>query len=339
MSIAALDSYLLPLKQILDRDGVNEVSINRPFEVWIEYKGDMIKEELPSFDLQHLKSLSRLIAQSTEQRLSEEEPLLSATLPNGYRVQIVFPPACEQGCVVMSIRKPSSLKWNLDDYEKMGMFDATSVGAVEDKNNLILTKLLKLNRIKDFLHRAVLYKKNIIISGGTSTGKTTFTNAVIRSIPNEERLITVEDAREVDLNEHPNRVHLLASKGGQGRSKVTTQDLIEACLRLRPERIIVGELRGVEAFSFLRAINTGHPGSISTLHADTPLMAIEQLKMMVMQAGLGMTPTEIASYIKNVVDIVIQLKRGDKGRRYVSEVYFRHIHNSPQSQEQTKSEN
>ena len=338
MSIAALDSYLLPIKQILDRDGVNEASINRPFEVWIEYKGDMIREELPSFDLQHLKSLGRLIAQSTEQRLSEEEPLLSATLPNGYRVQIVFPPACEQGCVVISIRKPSSLKWNLDDYEKMGMFDATSVGAVGDKNNLILTKLLKLNRIKDFLHRAILYKKNIIISGGTSTGKTTFTNAVIRSIPHEERLITVEDAREIELN-HPNRVHLLASKGGQGRSKVTTQDLIEACLRLRPERIIVGELRGAEAFSFLRAINTGHPGSISTLHADTPLMAIEQLKMMVMQAGLGMTPTEIASYIKNVVDIVIQLKRGDKGRRYVSEVYFRHIHNSPQSQEQTKSEN
>ncbi len=338
MSIAALDSYLLPIKQILDRDGVNEVSINRPFEVWIEYKGDMIREELPSFDLQHLKSLSRLIAQSTEQRLSEEEPLLSATLPNGYRVQIVFPPACEQGCVVISIRKPSSFKWNLDDYEKMGMFDATSVGAVEDKNNLILTKLLKLNRIKDFLHRAVLYKKNIIISGGTSTGKTTFTNAVIRSIPNEERLITVEDAREVELSEHPNRVHLLASKGGQGRSKVTTQDLIEACLRLRPERIIVGELRGVEAFSFLRAINTGHPGSISTLHADTPLMAIEQLKMMVMQAGLGMTPTEISSYIKNVIDIVIQLKRGDKGRRYVSEVYFRHIHNIPQGKEQAKSE-
>ncbi|MCE2687031.1 MAG: P-type DNA transfer ATPase VirB11 [Rickettsiales bacterium] len=336
MSIAALDSYLLPLKQILDRDGVNEVSINRPFEVWIEYKGDMIREELPSFDLQHLKSLGRLVAQSTEQRLSEEEPLLSATLPNGYRVQIVFPPACEQGCVVMSIRKPSSLQWNLDDYEKMGMFDATSVGAVEDKNNLILTKLLNLNRIKDFLHRAVLYKKNIIISGGTSTGKTTFTNAVIRSIPKEERLITVEDAREVDLSGHANRVHLLASKGGQGRSKVTTQDLIEACLRLRPERIIVGELRGAEAFSFLRAINTGHPGSISTLHADTPLMAIEQLKMMVMQAGLGMTPTEISSYIKNVVDIVIQLKRGDKGRRYVSEVYFRHIHNNQQAQEQAK---
>jgi type IV secretion system protein VirB11 len=333
MSIAALDSYLLPIKQLLDRDGVNEVSLNRPFEAWVELKGDMFREELPAFDVEHLKSLGRLVAQATEQRLSEEEPLLSATLPNGYRIQIVFPPACEQGCVVMSIRKPSSLKWTLEDYDKMGMFDSTSIGEVEDKNDMILAKLLQLGRIKEFLTRAVLYKKNIIISGGTSTGKTTFTNAMIRAIPHEERLITVEDAREIDLNSHPNRVHLLASKGAQGRARVTTQDLIEACLRLRPERIIVGELRGSEAFSFLRAINTGHPGSISTLHADTPRMALEQLKMMVMQAGLGMTPTEITSYIKNVVDIVVQLKRGGKGRRYISEVYFRAIHNKEQKKE------
>ncbi|MFM8185650.1 MAG: P-type DNA transfer ATPase VirB11, partial [Alphaproteobacteria bacterium] len=234
--------------------------------------------------------------------------------------------ACEPGHVVVSIRKPSPLKWSLDDYEKMGMFDATSVGEIEDKNSLILAKLLELNRIKEFISRAVVYKKNIIISGGTSTGKTTFTNAVIRSIPHEERLITIEDAREIDLNSHPNRVHLLASKGGQGRAKVNTQDLIEACLRLRPERIIVGELRGSEAFGFLRAINTGHPGSISTLHADTPQMAIEQLKLMVMQAGLGMPPEDILNYIKNVVDIVVQLKRGEKGRRYISEIYYRPLH-------------
>ncbi|MFV9956499.1 MAG: ATPase, T2SS/T4P/T4SS family, partial [Candidatus Midichloria sp.] len=114
-----------------------------------------------------------------------------------------------------------------------------------------------------------------------------------------------------------------ASKGAQGRAKVTTQDLIEACLRLRPDRIIVGELRGAEAFSFLRAINTGHPGSISTLHADTPKMALEQLKLMVMQAGLGMPPDQIKEYILNVVDIVVQLKRGAKGRRYISEIYFK----------------
>ena len=322
-SVAALDSYLLPLKKILDEDGVSEVSINRPGEIWVEKQGDIIRHELKEFDLEHLKSLARLVAQSTDQRVSEEEPLLSATLPEGYRIQIVFPPACEPECVVMSIRKQSSLKWNLDDYEKMGAFTNASIGKIENKNDLILIKLLKLGRIKDFLHRAVLYKKNIIISGGTSTGKTTFTNAMIRTIPHEERLITVEDAREIDLNTHPNRVHLLASKGGQGRAKVDIQGLIEACLRLRPERIIVGELRGSEAFSFLRAINTGHPGSISTLHADTPTMALEQLKLMVMQAGLGMSPSEILGYIKNVVDIVVQLKKGAKGVRFVSEIYFR----------------
>jgi type IV secretion system protein VirB11 len=322
-SIAALDSYLSPLKSILERDGVSEVSINRPFEVWIELKGDMIREDLPTFDLSHIKSLARLVAQSTEQRLSEEEPLLSATLPNGYRIQVVFPPACEVGTAVLSIRKPTSIKWNLDDYDKMGIFGNTVIKEEEDKNNLVLSKLLKVNRIKDFLQRAVIYRKNIIISGGTSTGKTTFTNAMIQAIPHEERLISVEDAREIDFSFHKNHIHLLASKGGQGRAKVSTQELIEACLRLRPERIIVGELRGSEAFSFLRAINTGHPGSISTLHADTPKMALEQLKMMVMQAGLGMSPSEISSYINNVIDVVVQLKRGEKGKRFVSEIYFK----------------
>jgi type IV secretion system protein VirB11 len=323
MSVAALDSYLLPLKQILDQDGVNEVSINQPKEIWVEKKGDMFRHDLPSFDFEHLKSLARLVAQATEQRVSEEEPLLSATLPSGYRIQIVFPPACEPGKVVISIRKKSTLNWGLDDYERMGAFTNAETSSKEDKNDLVLMKLLQMGRIKDFLERCVLYKKNIIISGGTSTGKTTFTNAMLKSIPKDERLITVEDAREIDLTQQPNKVHLMASKGGQGRANVNTQDLIEACLRLRPERIIVGELRGSEAFSFLRAINTGHPGSISTLHADTPTMAMEQLKLMVMQAGLGMAPSEIMNYIKNVVEVVVQLKRGAKGVRYISEVYFK----------------
>ena len=145
----------------------------------------------------------------------------------------------------------------------------------------------------------------------------------MQAIPSVERLISVEDAKEIDLSGHPNRVSLIASRGGQGRANVSTQDLIEACLRLRPDRIIVGELRGTEAFSFLRAINTGHPGSISTLHADTPEMAIQQMKLMVMQAGLGMPPDDVVNYIRNVVDIIVQLKRGDKGRRYISEIYFK----------------
>lgn len=323
MSYAALETYLLPFKEIFAEDGVNELMINKPGEVWVEKKGDLRVEEVPEIDIDHLLGLGRLVAQSTDQRISEEFPLLSATLPNGYRIQIVFPPAVEPNMAAFAIRKGSTMHLSLDKYAEMGAFDDTSTEEIVDENDAILANYLNKGNIKEFIRHAVLCKKNIIISGGTSTGKTTFTNAALGEIPQDERLITVEDAREVQLPQHPNRVHLLASKGGQGRAKVTTQDLIEACLRLRPDRIIVGELRGAEAFSFLRAINTGHPGSISTLHADAPSMALEQLKLMVMQAGLGMPPDEIKKYILNVVDIVVQLKRGGGGRRYVSEIYFK----------------
>lgn len=319
----ALDVYLKPITTLLSRDGINEISINEPNEAWVEKMGDMYKVNIPGYDLKHLKSLGRLVAQSTDQKISEETPLLSATLPGGYRVQVVFPPACENHTVIFSIRKKSDLAWTLDDYEKMGAFAEAKFEKRVDESIQVLSKLLKINDTKGFLKAAILTKKNIIISGGTSTGKTTFTNACLRAIPKTERLITVEDAREIDLTSHLNKVHLLASKGGQGRANVTAQDLIEACLRLRPDRIIVGELRGAEAFSFLRAINTGHPGSISTLHADTPDMALQQLKLMVMQAGLGMSPDDILNYIKNVVDVVVQLKRGSGGRRFVSEIYYR----------------
>lgn len=325
MSFAALETYLSPFKELFSEEGVNEIMINKPGEAWIEKRGDQRVEQIPEIDFEHLLGLGRLIAQSTNQIISEEKPLLSATLPNGYRIQIVFPPACEPRMVCYSIRKGSTMHLSLEEYAKMGAFDSTSTTQSVDENYLTLKKLFENREIKEFIKCAVLYKKNIIISGGTSTGKTTFTNAALGAIPSNERLITVEDAREIILPNHPNKVHLLASKGGQGRAKVTTQDLIEACLRLRPDRIIVGELRGAEAFSFLRAINTGHPGSISTLHADTPAMALEQLKLMVMQAGLGMPPDEIKKYIAAVVDIVVQLKRGEHGRRYVSEIYYKGI--------------
>jgi type IV secretion system protein VirB11 len=322
-NFAALDSFLKPFENIFAEDGVSEVIVNRPGEVWIENHGDFRLQKVPELEYDHLMGLGRLIAQSTEQIISEEKPLLSATLPNGYRIQIVFPPVVESHTVGMSIRKSSQVQLSLEDYEKMGAFVSTKTSSSDDPNDELIANYLKENRIKDAVLHSVKSKKNIIISGGTSTGKTTFTNAALLAIDGSERLITVEDAREVMLPKHPNRLHLLASKGGQGRAHVTTQELIEACLRLRPDRIIVGEIRGAEAFSFLRAINTGHPGSISTVHADTPAMAIEQLKLMVMQAGLGMPPEEVKRYILAVVDMVVQLKRGEKGRRYISEIYFK----------------
>lgn len=323
MSIVALETYIAPLKGYFAQEGVNEISINRQQEVWVEKFGDMMRYDVPEFTSEHLKALARLIAQSTEQRISEETPLLSANLPDGYRVQVVFPPACEAGTVAFSIRKQSTLSMDLDAYEALGAFQTTAVRKMENSVDKKLRALLDSGQVKEFLRTAVLAKKNLIISGGTSTGKTTFMNAVMKAIPTTERIITCEDAREINVDHIPNHVHLLASKGGQGRAQVTIQDLIEACLRLRPDRIMVGELRGKEAFSYLRAINTGHPGSISTLHADTPHLAIEQLILMIMQAGLGITREQIKGYVENVINVIVQLKRGERGRRYVSEIYFK----------------
>ncbi len=323
MSITALETYLRPLKDLFDQEGIAEISVNRPGEVWVEQYGDMHRREMPEFDIQHLMSMARLVAQSTEQKISEENPLLSATLPDGYRIQVVFPPACEAGNVIMSIRKQTVLNLNLEQYEAIGAFQSTAVRQMENEDDKKLRALLDGGAIREFLTEAVRFRKNIIISGGTSTGKTTFMNAVLKKIPPEERIITAEDAREVNLEHLPNRAHLLASRGGQGRAQVTMQDLIEACLRLRPDRIIVGELRGKEAFSYLRAINTGHPGSISTLHADSPKLAYEQLILMIMQAGLGITRDQIKEYVDSIINVVVQLKRGAKGKRYVSEIYFK----------------
>lgn len=323
-NITALDTFLAPLAKLFAEDGIQEISINGPGEAWVEKYGEMRHESLPSLTIEHLRSLAHLVAQSTSQTISEEKPLLSATLPGGYRIQIVFPPACADNGVAMSIRKQTAINLDLNGYAKMGAFENTRTGlGSHDPHDDELRALYDAGRVQEFIALAVKAKKNIIVTGGTSTGKTTFLNAALKEIPSTERIITVEDAREVMLDHIPNRVHMLVSKGGQGRAKVTTQDLIEACLRLRPDRIIVGELRGAEAFSYLRAVNTGHPGSIATIHADSPALAIEQLILMIMQADLGITRDQIKEYVESVIQVVIQLKRGEKGRRYVSEIYFK----------------
>lgn len=323
MSLTALATYLRPLERFLGQEAVSEISVNRPREIWVETRGVMERHDVPELDLEHLKSLARLIAQSTEQKISEENPLLAAALPEGYRVQIVFPPACEPGTVALSIRKQAVLNLDLDQYEAMGAFARTKEARASHEEDKHLKNLLDRHEIKEFIRQAVLLKRNILVSGGTSTGKTTFFNAMLKALPPTERIITCEDAREIMIPHIENRLHLVASRGGQGRAQVSMQDLIEASLRLRPDRLMLGELRGKEAFTFMRAVNTGHPGSISTLHADTPELAVEQLVLMVMQAGLGLTREQIKEYVEHVIHIIIQLKRGENGERFVSEIYFR----------------
>jgi type IV secretion system protein VirB11 len=167
-----------------------------------------------------------------------------------------------------------------------------------------------------FLRDAILRRQTILISGGTSTGKTTFLNSMLREIPSEERVVLVEDTAELKLA-GANGVGLIAVKGETGEARISTDDLLQAALRLRPDRIVLGELRGQETVSFLRAINTGHPGSFSTIHANSPRGALEQIALMAMQTGIGLTRRETIEYAVSVIDVVVQLERRD-GRRQIS---------------------
>jgi type IV secretion system protein VirB11 len=328
---AALRTFLGPLAPLLSRPEINEVSVNRPGEVFVDNGGTIERQAVPTLDFDHLQRLASLIAYETHQVVNAERPLLSAWLPTGQRVQVVMPPACEAETVVMSFRRQAERQYTLEDYEAQGMFDRAEV--VQDDalspEDLELRELLAARRLKEFLRRAVRCRKNIVVSGSTNSGKTTFLNTLLREVPQDERLLTIEDVRELRVTV-PNTAHLLASKGGQGVAKVTIQDLLEACLRLRPDRIILGELRGAEASSFLHAVNSGHPGSLTSVHADSPALAFERLALMVMQGNASLTREQILAYLRGVVDIVVQLRRL-AGRRVVSGLYFKYSARVPGS--------
>lgn len=321
---AALRTFLGPLAPLLARSEINEVSVNRPGEAFVDDAGRMERVALPALTNEHLVRLASLIAYETHQVVNEEHPLLSAWLPTGQRVQVVLPPACESGAVVMSFRRQAEREFTLEDYEAAGMFEHVAV--VQDDTlspeDLLLRELLAAGRLKDFLRAAVRHRRNIVVSGSTSSGKTTFLNTLLLEVPNDERILTIEDVREL-RPKVANCAHLLASKGGQGVARVTIQDLFEACLRLRPDRIIMGELRGGEAASFLHAINSGHPGSLTSVHADSPALAFERLALMVMQANQALTREQIIAYLHGVVDVVVQVRKAG-GHRVVSAVYFKY---------------
>ncbi|HBQ55024.1 MAG TPA: P-type DNA transfer ATPase VirB11, partial [Erythrobacter sp.] len=174
-----------------------------------------------------------------------------------------------------------------------------------------------------FLREAIRQRRTILVSGGTSTGKTTFLNAMLGEIPRHERVVLVEDTPELRLPGE-NGVGLVAVKGELGEAKVTANELLQAALRLRPDRIVLGELRGAESVSFLRAINTGHPGSFSTVHANSLRGALEQLSLMVMQTGIGLTRSDTIAYAASVIDVFVQLGRDESGRRGIIELAESH---------------
>jgi len=310
-----LHSTLAPLLPALSRAEVTDIYVNRPGEIWVETLGGSIeRHEVAALDEATLGRLARQVASYNNQGISRAHPLLSASLPDGSRVQIVGPPAT-RGPMALAIRKHVSPNLTLDDY----VGSSSSAGpkpepVVPDAALAMVADLVREGSIAEALRTAVRSRLNILVSGGTSTGKTTFLNALIQEIPSSERLILIEDTPELRL-QHANAIGLLAARSALGEADVSANDLVSASLRMRPDRIILGELRGREAFAFLRAVNTGHPGSMTTIHADSVNGAVEQLALLILEGGTTLTRADIARYIGVTIDVYVQLVRDQSGRR------------------------
>lgn len=322
--LSALELTARALRPYLADPQVTELCINRPGEAFLETRTGWRRETLSFADVDWCRRFAKLIANATRQRVDETSPLLSAALPGGERVQVVLPPATSKGCVAISIRRPSDQVWTLAELAARGLFRATQRASAElDATELELLGLLESQAYEAFMRLAVRSRKNILVSGPTGSGKTTYTKALINEIAPKERLITIEDAQELVLDAHPNHVRLFYSKDDQGLARVSPKQLLEACLRMRPDRILLAELRSEEAFDYLRNVNSGHPGSITSIHAASAELAFEQLVLLVKQSrgGQDLARADIKQLLYLLVDIVIQFGV-DSHERYIKEIWY-----------------
>lgn len=340
----AIRNYLEPLKKHLLAAGATEMWINQPGELILEVGSEKRVIQEPLLTFAALEAFAQAIAvySPQQQTVGASNPLLSATLPDGERVQIALPPAVEPGLVSMSIRIPSAAIIPLSVYEVNGAFanflwprpaDIGSCLDVLEPQDRALAHLLSMERLDIFLVEAIRAKKNIAVVGDTGSGKTTLMKSMCQHIPTEERLITIEDVRELMLPEHYNRVHLLYSKSGQGVARITPGDLIAACMRMAPSRVLLAELRGLEAWDFLKLLTTGHSGSITSFHAESCALAFERFMFMAKEnpEASSLSRDELNHLVRLTLDVVIHVKREinyDEAAkptgitRYVDEVYF-----------------
>lgn len=295
------------IQEVLDIDGITEVAVNEPSIIWFD-RGDgwEFKEE-PKLTFDICMDLAKsLCVFSGITTTFEDKPLASVTLPDGERGQIAVPPATQQGIVSMTFRKPSTARFSLSDYQSSGRFDEVSaIGLRNNELSEIQKQLVKLKDSKDmesFFRVAVQNKQNILVVGGTGSGKTTVMKAMVDSYAENKRLFTIEDVHELDLPNHKNRLHLFYKQGG-----VSPKELIESCMRMKPDHVLLAELRGDEAWTYLEMLNTGHEGSITTIHANDCRSAPSRLAGLVKQSHIGKTLDygHIMRTIKTSIDIIV----------------------------------
>lgn len=308
---AILTHYLAPLRAALDTPDVTEVVVNRPGEFAVEDAGGWRWVDAPDLTAEALTRIAVAAAAATHQDVDAEQPICSTVLPTGERCQIVLPPAA--AAVSLTLRKPHPSVFALEDLAAVGFFEsATAAGSLLRRSE---PPPPREGDWPAFFRHAVQARRNILVSGATGSGKTTFAKALVALIPADERLITIEDARELVVP-HRNAVHLLYAKDGQGLARIGPHDLLESALRMRPDRILLQELRDASAYFYLRNVNTGHPGSITTIHANSAALAFEQLTLLVKESGPGrdLHRDDIRHLLTTLVDIVVHVER--RGSRF-----------------------
>ena len=316
---------ILGVLEFMRSPDVTEICINRPGELYLENRDGWQRVEVPTLTFDRARQFCTAVVNesNTGQRITDADPMVSLTFPTGQRAQFVIPPACDAGKVSITIRLPSRRTVSLQQYEESGFFqqileDNPTIGDHD-------RELLDLRAARDyagFFRKAVHYRKNIVVSGATGSGKTTFMKSLVNHIDNDERLVTIEDARELFIAQ-PNVVHLLYSKGGQGTASVTAKSCMEACLRMKPDRIILAELRGDEAFYFIRNCASGHPGSITSCHSGSTAQTWDQLALMVKASseGAGLEFAVIKRLLMLTIDVVVHIK-AHAGSRYITGIDF-----------------
>ncbi len=295
---AAIQSFLGPIIPFLKDETVSEIMINGPKEIFIERKGKILKADASFSDEDSLQAAVHNIAQSVGRRIDEEKPTLDARLPDGSRIHAVFPPCARNGTTV-SIRKFTKTKMSFSEYIKWG---AVTIDGAQ------------------FLDICMFLGKNIIVSGGTGSGKTTLLSLLSSRVPTGQRVIVIEDASELNL-EYEHVVHFETRMADeQGKGQVTMRDLLKSSLRLRPDRIIVGEVRGSEAIELINAMNTGHKGCLGTVHANNPADSIVRLETLAMSGDAQVSELAIRSQIASAIQIIVQISRFSDGSRRISHI-------------------
>jgi pilus assembly protein CpaF len=287
-----------PIEKLLADETVTEIMVNGPHDVWVERRGRLYETMVRFSDDAHLRRIITKIASQVGRRIDDASPMLDARLPDGSRINAVVPPLSLSG-PILTIRKFARERYDLEDMIRLGTLTRDAV---------------------ELLQACLLAELNMLISGGTGSGKTTLLNAMSTEIPNDQRIITIEDAAELRLNQR----HVLRLESRppniEGEGQIAIRDLVRNALRMRPDRIIVGEVRGAEALDMLQAMNTGHDGSLSTIHSNAPRDALSRIETMVLMAGYDLPLRAIRQQVASALDLIVHLERMSDGTRRVTAI-------------------